>query len=65
MIAVDQNQTIGLMQSQEQMPLMSTPVNHLPLSNIIDSNYQKKIISSSRVKKELSNQSTFILYDIV
>jgi hypothetical protein len=65
MIAVDQNQTIGLMQSQEQMPLTSTPVNHLPLSNIIDSNYQKKIISSSRVKKELSNQSTFILYDIV
>src|ERR1700733_1104247 len=58
MIDVDHNHTIGLMQSQDRMPLSCSSVNHLQLSTTTDSNssiyennyHQKKFISSSRVR---------------
>jgi hypothetical protein len=65
MIAIDHNQTIGLMQSPEKIPLTSSFVNHHhPLSNITDSNpciyHQKKVLSSSRVCQTLKNKTVNI-----
>ncbi len=51
MIDVDHNHTIGLMQSQEQKPMSSSPVHQLTTkdSNSYNS-HQKKYLSSSQVR---------------